>query len=583
MMTKTSSLIILLLAIFTVASAQKDSSINKDVIVVREYNPTIDDAFKINSTPTIEEVKSISETFDYNILTAPLSTEFKLKELDTPPLQKEQSLSSDKLSYIRAGIGNYTTLFGDAYYDAFNTKEHNLDFYVKQLSSMGKIKVDGDKEKAPYHSTQFQANYYKGYKTGRLNTRINYERLGYRNYGYQNFDENTSYQRTTAPMGYIPVTEKPDILSPKKSLSYSDFDFGMKYESMPQKRSHTDYSIGANYSSFTTKEDAKENQFQLGGFFITPADDAAFGVVGELSYYFPKEGSDTSLYQYNFTNEVLAELNPFLKLGGKTWDLHLGFKAYSLFEKDQDSKFYIAPDVKLDFDLIQDIFKAYITAGGSYSVNSYTAITKENPFITNDLSVKSSRHPITLSGGLKGYLTSRMLFNGGIEYGILKDQYFFTNEAYSDGIDTIFYSNRFGVTYDDGSYIKIFGELNYIGNKKYDFAIKGSYYKYDLDHLSHPFNMPELALSLTGNYHIRKDIHVSAEFAYTGERYALISDENVVKLDGIVDLNIMAEYDYTKNITFFGRLHNLAAQNYQRWYGYPAQSLNVLFGAMLKF
>lgn len=571
-----------MLAFFTVASAQKDSVVNKDVIVVREYNPTIDDAYKINSTPSIDSAKEIQETFDYSIFTTPITTEFKLNKLATPPLRKEKKLGTQQ-SYVRAGLGNYTTLFADGYYNAFNTTEHNLDFYVKQLSSFGKIKVDGDKTKAPLHETQFQTNYYKGYKTGRLNTKINYERLAYRNYGFQNLDETTNYTRVSDQIGAMPISGTSDFLSPKQNLSYSDFDFGIKYESMPQKRTHTDYRIGANYSNFSTKEGAKVNEFNLDGFFITPADDVAFGIIGELDYYFPKGGNDTTLYHYNTTNEVLAKLNPFVKLGGKTWDLHLGFTAYSYFEKDQDSKFYISPDVRLEFDLIKDIFKAYLTAGGNYSANSISTITKENPFVSNDTQVEATREPVNLSGGVKGYLTSRLLFNGGIEYHILKGQYFYANQNYTDGSDTTFFSNRYGVIYDDGNILKVFGELNYIGNKLYDFSVKAAFYKYDFDNLTHPLHMPELTLSLTGNYHIRNDIHLSTELTYTGERYALLANRNMSKLGGMVDVNITGQYDFTKNISFFGRLHNLAAQNYERWYGYPSQGFNVLFGAMFKF
>ena len=582
MITKSSSLIIFLLALTALASAQKDSVVNKDVIVIGEYNPTIDDAYKINSTPAIDDPKQISETFDYSIFATPMATEFELNQLATPPLRQEKSMSTEQ-SYIRGGLGNYTTLFGDAYYNAFNTKEHNLDFYIKQLSSFGKIKVEGEKTKAPLHETQFQTNYYKGYKTGRLNTKINFERLGYRNYGFQNFDETTTYTRVFDPFYSSLISGTSEALSPKQSLAYTDFDFGVKYESMPQKRSHTDYSIGANYSNFSTKENAKENQFSIDGFFITPADEAAFGVIGKLNYFFPKAGEDTTLYRYNPTNKVLAKLNPFVKFGGKTWDLHLGFKAFSYFEKSQDSKFYISPDVKLEFDLIKNIFKAYITAGGNYSANAFSEITKENPFVVNDILVDATREPISLSGGVQGYLTSRLLFNGGVEYRLLKDQYFYINQSYTNGIDTSFFSNRYNVIYDDGSVLKVFGELNYIGNKVYDFSAKAALFKYDFEHLPHPLNMPELTLSLTGNYHIRKDIHVSAEFTYTGERYALLPNGLMPKLEGIADLNIMGQYDFTKNMAFFGRLHNLAAQNYTRWYGYPSQGFNVLFGAMFNF
>lgn len=584
MITKIKLLISLLLVMSLAVNAQNDTTVNKNVIVVREYNPTIADAYKINSNPSIEEAETYSEKFNYNVFATPMQTEFILNPLDTPPLRKERT-NQTKQSYVRAGLGNYTSFLTDVYYDAFNTQEHNLDFYFLQHSSFGKIKLeDGEKVKAPIHKTQFQTNYYKSYKRSQINTSINYERVGYRNYGFQSINDSTNYTRTFSPDTANILSGTGEKFGKKRDLSYSDFNFKLVYQSIPEKKLHTDYSVGIDFSNFSTKEKTSENSLKVGGHFITPADDVFFGATGELAYYFPKtNNTDTIANDYLFTNQLLAQFGPFVRIEGKTWNLNLGFKAFSLFEKNKDTEFAISPNIMFEFDLIPQVFKAYIKADGDYQPNSIKAITKENPYVSNDLFVIPTIKPLIISGGLDGYFTPTLVFNAEAKFSIIKDQYFFINESYISSTSGFDFSNRFNVLYSDGNILKISGGLNYTGNKTYSAAIQGCYYNYNFDNLSKAWYMPEYTIALSGKYNLTDEIHLSGEATYQGKRYAPIPNASVELLDGMLDLNIMGEYDYTKNISFFGRLHNIAAQNYQRWYGYPSQGFNVLFGGILKF
>lgn len=156
------------------------------------------------------------------------------------------------------------------------------------------------------------------------------------------------------------------------------------------------------------------------------------------------------------------------------------------------------------------------------------------------------------------------------------------NEQYASS-SILDYSNRFNVRYSDGNILNISGGLTYTGNKIYSAALHGSYNSYSFDDISKAWYMPGYTVTLTGKYNISEDIHLNGEVTYEGSRYALVTANNEQKLEGIIDINLMAQYDFTKNISFFGRLHNMAAQNYKKWSGYPSQGFNVLFGGILKF
>jgi len=54
-------------------------------------------------------------------------------------------------------------------------------------------------------------------------------------------------------------------------------------------------------------------------------------------------------------------------------------------------------------------------------------------------------------------------------------------------------------------------------------------------------------------------------------------------MKGLVDVNLGLEYRYTKFLSAFLNLNNLAAQRYQRWYAYPTQKFNLLGGLTYTF
>jgi len=62
------------------------------------------------------------------------------------------------------------------------------------------------------------------------------------------------------------------------------------------------------------------------------------------------------------------------------------------------------------------------------------------------------------------------------------------------------------------------------------------------------------------------------------------NNEVVIKnMKGLVDVNLGLEYRYTKFLSAFLNLNNLAAQRYQRWYAYPTQKFNLLGGLTYTF
>ena len=55
------------------------------------------------------------------------------------------------------------------------------------------------------------------------------------------------------------------------------------------------------------------------------------------------------------------------------------------------------------------------------------------------------------------------------------------------------------------------------------------------------------------------------------------------KMSDIYDLGLSANYSLTKLISFNLQWNNILSQNYDIYYGMPAQRMNFLLGAAVKF
>ena len=72
---------LLLFGMFNYASAQRDTTLNREVEVTKEYNPTISDADKINDMPKINEEEPKKPAFNYSIFSQPISRIINMESL----------------------------------------------------------------------------------------------------------------------------------------------------------------------------------------------------------------------------------------------------------------------------------------------------------------------------------------------------------------------------------------------------------------------------------------------------------------------------------------------------------------------
>ena len=184
----------LLIALFFCTIAATGQELNKDVKVVREYNPIISDAFKINQLPVKEvDESSFNPNFTYDILSKALSSGLAVEPITAARLTPERKTVLDK-SYVKGGLGNYVTVFGELYYNVLRSEDYAVGLNVGHLTSGGNVKLEDDtKVDSPFHDTWASLYFRRFWKDYTLSIDADFLHNIYNYYGFSNIQGESFY------------------------------------------------------------------------------------------------------------------------------------------------------------------------------------------------------------------------------------------------------------------------------------------------------------------------------------------------------------------------------------------------------
>jgi outer membrane receptor protein involved in Fe transport len=117
-------------------------------------------------------------------------------------------------------------------------------------------------------------------------------------------------------------------------------------------------------------------------------------------------------------------------------------------------------------------------------------------------------------------------------------------------------------------------------------ALKGNYYLYKPKNLERPYHKPDYDITLSALYNLRSKIIIKGDIFVIGNQWALTQVQDSVGayslkpklLNNLVDINLGAEYRYSKMLSFFVNFNNIANMRYYRWERYPSQRFNMMIG-----
>jgi hypothetical protein len=521
-------------------------TIDKEVQVVKPYEPSVPDAPKISQMPRVQDTVVVRPDIRYAIFPKPAPTDYEVSPIGAA---KMMALPLAKLykTYIRAGYGNYQSPLLDVYFSNLRSKKYQYGVYFNHHSAKGKVKLANDEKVfAGYGDTRIGVYGKRFFKNTVINGDIGLTGMNRHYYGY-----------------------RPDIdtvlFKGNIRQSYTSLASSVGIESARPDSSKFRYHTRLYHELFQDKFDSKQHMFGLDASAGQLYREFLFSTEMNLKLFKQSENLDSSL-------NVFFRLSPSVSRATREWRVKAGFHV-DVDANEENRKGYFFPTGYFQFNVLERIIVPFFGVDGFVKVNDYASIIRENPFTRPDLRIASSVH-FQGYAGIKGLISNNTSYNFRFTYSEVENMHFFVNDS------TLLLQNQFVTVQDNVEVLSLFAEVVSKQSDKWSFIASGTYDKYEMTDLLKPWHKPSFTLSLVTRYNLRDKILASLEVYHWNKRYApnFAGGDDYLTLPGFVDVNLGLEYRYTKVLSGFVKVNNLTADKYAFWNQYPVHRFNLMLG-----
>ncbi len=534
-------------------STAQNKTINTDPIkVVKAYEPKLADAEKVTSKAEISPEAPEKPTLKYGSLNRPLQISFNPTPL-TPLKASLEALPTLDQSYLRAGLGNYSTPLLNLHYMSGRSNNLEYSFDVKHLSSKGAFKID---------STQ-----YKSVNTG-LN---NVDAAGKYYFGKHAADAGFSYNRNVINFyGLNQDTFKVPTIDIQQRYSQIKFHAGI--ESFHTESGTVNYAAKINYYNLSDLLNQTESNFRIDGRAYGNYNGSKFELLTAFDYTSYNSPLDKSSLGLINLNRTLLYINPRYTYTTDLLSLEGGLNT-ALESLPTGSNFHVYPHIMAEYKIFEGMLTGFAGITGNLQRNAWNSIIQRNPFLNLNLDIRNTNNQVRLLGGIKGAFDEQTNYIIQVDYRNSNNEIFYVNNLKDQ--------TKIDLIYDKVNVLNLSFDASHSLNNKLLAGLKFNYANYTMTTLDQPWMTPTLTGKLDVKYTMQDKLIASAGIvSYNGVKY-LKSDGTNHTLSGIVDLNLGLEYRYTNRISGFLTLNNLASTRYMRYYNYPSYGFNLIGGVTL--
>jgi hypothetical protein len=563
---------------FTAVAQAQDKESEEDrlnggtITVVKAYDPSISDAFKVKSVPQINDTTKLKKkAVTYSIFSVPVASTF------TPAKGRLSRLKPTKRpqyydNYARLGAGNYGNILAEFSGTVEIDRDSEFGIFLNHNSSLGGI--DEAVLDDSFLDTALDLSY--GQRTRDLNWSIT---AGGR------------YQAANWYGVYEPLRQQLALEDP------DDRDVALNYIS---------YGIGGNLSindgvlddiklnltGISSSEDAAEVRARLQPRLVFDIEDTdvAFGLdLDFLSGSFDKEALRPVPQDYSYFN---ASANPSINLYGDNFKAELGLTVNYLTDLENDEgEFNVYPDINASYILLEDQVIAYTQILGGRDMNTLQQFADENVFLAPAIDVRPTDRLIDAQLGFKGRISNNLGYKIYGSYSKENNRYFYTKDVGSSVLANLAgpteLGNVFYTNYADLRTFGLGGSLSVDVSSKLNLTLSGETLDYEVtnggDFENTASQLPQFTADVVGTFTVNDKLDIGTTIYFVGERDVYRFGLGQETLDSFVDLNVDANYKINPRLTVFLRGNNLTGGNYQYYLDYPVQDLQVLGGAVYKF
>lgn len=552
--------ILLAVLLLTVAASgqTQEESIKRSVTLYNPYKPTLQDATKRAVLPAADDTSKVRIDFNYDFVPGTFVPEYKVSPIKSAALSPDPLPELQK-GYVNLGVGTYLTPFLELSLTNDRSKDHTIGLYARSFLSGGRMTLENDDiVYTGFMDNQALLYGKKYYKRARLDSDIDFRQMSRYAYGYD-----------TDIAGWEP--EKDEIRS-----VYYDLTGRVRYFTMEPDSSDLNWDATLKYNLFSRAGDGTQHNPGLS----VRGGKNMFGFYGGAAVDY-----DLWIFSQSIDTKArnLLSLAPYITKGTEEWRFRFGVRIVADIKEDHDPMsggdikpyMYFYPDVSFTFRVIPEFLRFNASIDGSLDNNQAKTTAYVNPYlIPGDtlFTLRNTDNKLRIAAGFSGNMNVSATYALNVSYTLSDDILLFMN-------DTLGVGNYFVPVYDDGDILRVHGEMSYPFNSKLSFTLDGNYYRYSLTGQDYAWHRPDWDGTFRADYNLRNKIIATAAITLIGQRHALVkAPEKVVRLDMHPNLNLGAEYRYTKAMSFWVRANNLSYKKYYEWNYYPAHNFMILAG-----
>lgn len=593
-------LLLLQLSISAFGQAKKDTLIQRDLTLEKDYVPSVDVPTKRLVLPDVEPVSLSKRTADYSLSENPAALKGFYNPLPAPTLSIDYP-AQEKWGYFSFAGGSKTAFLGDAQVNVLRQSKQTLDIRLLHQSIFGDItNAMGVETRSYMNQNRLMGNYTLHLPAHELKVSLGERYNAWNYYG--------SWQTPSTPIDPAAVS-----LPGNQWLSDTEFSVGLSSKSSLKKLTYSVRAAGhlfylgkgINAPLVTGKTlGGKENEMNVtGNAAYSFSKNISFGTNVDFTKLSYREPSTFSLMQEHYDNpastrDAFAEqswlqVNPFARFTWKQWMVTAGFNvAFPTLESER-----VKWSPMLEGSTSLNNKAAFrVSLGGKVLPQSYREGLDRNPYLDPSIHLKTSFQMLCATAAFDYRPIKDVRISPRVEYAKTNDKAFFYNAmpGITDVINTSYggvfsakYLNENRLTIGTDAYynfrtkLRFFTQVqynHYINHSKdaaFDLLLKNSNRK--------AWYQPGLVARFRLDASILDNLSTFVDFQVAALRYAPTPTEFMYHMSDIHDLQVGVSWELAKRVQLFVRFNNLLDQRYEPWFGYKTHGFSALIGGYVTF